>query len=282
MSLTQRTCHLVFGAILLAISALMPVKAHAQDGIESTSTSLKIVATPYLWLLGVDGTFSVAGISIPVAIKPFELIGSADSAVGFQGRFSVTSERWGALADVTYGSMDLGLVPLPPVTIFGITVPVSATTLAGDVVLLEMMGSAALFEANQGLADFEGLSWNVRALAGFRYASLSLDGGLALGPVANVSDSWFDPLFGMLWFASSDSGWRGELLTLIGGFGAGTDLTWTLEGGARYAFAMQSVDLSVWGGYRALSLDRTASDLLPGTTFEMLAHGPLVGIGVEF
>lgn len=282
MSVVDRAWHLVFSVFVFTIAPLISVDAQAQVETEPAAARLNITATPYFWLLGVDGTFSVAGLPIPVDIKPFELISSADSAVGFQGRISATSGRWGALADLTYGSIDLGIVPLPPVTIFGIAVPVPATTVAGDVILLEVMGSAALFESNRPLASFHGWSWNARALAGFRYASLSLDGGIALGPVANVTDSWFDPLLGVLWLASSDTGWRGEALTLIGGFGAGTDFTWTIEGSIRYAFKVQSVDLSVWAGYRALSLDRTASNLLPGTEFQMLAHGPVIGVGVEY
>lgn len=123
----------ILSLAFVAGSLVVSPPAHCNEREVAASDHLHVSVTPYLWLLGISGTFSVAGLSIP-----------------------------------------------------------------------------ALFESNRPLASFDGWSWNARALAGFRYASLSVDGGLSFGPVANVSDSWFDPLFGVLWLASSDTGWRGE------------------------------------------------------------------------
>jgi hypothetical protein len=65
----------------------------------------------------------------------------------------------------------------------------------------------------------------------------------------------------------------------IGGFGAGSQFTWNVEGVFLYRVA-HLVSLGV--GYRALDIDYQRGSGATKFTFDMLIHGPLLGAVFHF
>jgi hypothetical protein len=118
--------------------------------------------------------------------------------------------------------------------------------------------------------------------AGIRYWDVDLDLVLVDGPGGgfDLGDRWVDPVVGARivrdiaedWFLTA----RGDL----GGFGIGSDFSWTLQGGVGY-------DVGTWfslvAQYKALGVDfendkAGANSLLYDTTM----HGPLLGFVFHF
>lgn len=65
----------------------------------------------------------------------------------------------------------------------------------------------------------------------------------------------------------------------VGGFGVGSDLTWSLVGSIQYHVSRQ---VSVGGGYRALDIDYTQGSGANRSALDVLMHGPLLGAVFRF
>jgi len=269
--------------LILAISLVNPVfcRAAGYDSVGESTVNLEIV--PYFWLLGINGRLSVLGLSIPLNINPLQLAGDADSAAGLEGKVRLSRGRWSALADVSYGHLEFGWIPLPPVTIIGFPIPLPAARLSGNVLLVDVTGEYRLVAEPKTVAGMEAWRWTADGLLGFRAAKVLVDGGLALGVGTQLDDGWVDPLVGVAFTARHDPGLQLNVRALIGGFGAGSDFTWSLETSAGYGFPLgNSLEGRLWAGYRILSLDRTPEPATLAASFDAVAHGPVIGIGAEF
>jgi hypothetical protein len=126
-------------------------------------------------------------------------------------------------------------------------------------------------------------SVSVDALAGGRYVSLQ-PGITVTGPRGREVDverdvDWLEAYVGgrgLLTLAERFTfGVQGD----IGGFGAGSQFTWNVEGVFLYRVA-RVVSLGL--GYRALGTDYRRGSGAAKFTFDMLIHGPLLGAVFQF
>jgi hypothetical protein len=62
---------------------------------------------------------------------------------------------------------------------------------------------------------------------------------------------------------------------MIGGFGAGSDLTWDVMAAVGYEITDR---VAAIGGYRALSVDYSDDGFL----FDVVQHGPILGVRIAF
>lgn len=126
-------------------------------------------------------------------------------------------------------------------------------------------------------------SMSVDALAGGRY--VFLESGITItGPRGREVDverdvDWLEPYVGgrvLLTLAERFTfGVQGD----IGGFGAGSQFTWNVEGVFLYRVA-RLVSLGI--GYRALDVDYQRGSGTTKFKFDMLIHGPLLGAVFHF
>jgi hypothetical protein len=99
--------------------------------------------------------------------------------------------------------------------------------------------------------------------------------GLLPGTKVEQSTSWVDPIVGVrLGVELPDRFFLGALGD-VGGFGAGSELTWQAFAGFGYRFNPR---WSVTAGYRALGLDFKRG----GFELDAIMHGPVAGIGFRF
>lgn len=121
----------------------------------------------------------------------------------------------------------------------------------------------------------------IEPYVGVRYVNTKFDvavtggGPLGLGNSADVKAHWWDPLIGV----------RGRLpltdqLTLagsanIGGFGAGSELTWEIFAGLDYAFNER---FSANAGFRYIAIDYEGSR----GELDLDMYGPLLGMTLRF
>jgi hypothetical protein len=138
----------------------------------------------------------------------------------------------------------------------------------------------------------------VDVLAGARYwyqeADLSLDVTAALDvgdlQIAGArafarsgSVDWLDPVIGARVRYTVAPGHELLLRGDIGGFGVGSDLSWQALGA--YGFELgtyQGISFSGVIGYRALYVDYVQGEGRSRYEFDMLQHGPVLGLSARF
>jgi len=69
----------------------------------------------------------------------------------------------------------------------------------------------------------------------------------------------------------------------VGGFGVGSDFSWQAVAGYAWDFAVwNGVTFSGVLGYKALYVDYTQGEGLSRYGFDMLQHGPVLGVNMRF
>ena len=89
------------------------------------------------------------------------------------------------------------------------------------------------------------------------------------------TQAWADPVLGTRLRVSLTDKWFAVVAGDVGGFGAASDFTWQAYGGNDYQFNER---WSLKVGYRALGVDYENS----GFKFDVVQHGPLIGLGIGF
>jgi hypothetical protein len=73
-----------------------------------------------------------------------------------------------------------------------------------------------------------------------------------------------------------------QFLGDIGGFGVGSDLTWQLFAGYSFDFAVWQSILHGLVGYRALAVDYSQDSGTNQDNFDLIVHGPVVGLSFRW
>ena len=216
---------------------------------------------PYGWVTAVDGKITLRGITSDVHDSAIDTLKSLDFA--FMAAAEIRYKRWGILGDFIYAKTT-SLSSTPRDVLF--------STATAD--LEEFIGTFLLeyrpLEAKWGFLD---------VLAGARvYAitsSLHLQGHLLPNLDITRYLSWVDPIIGIKgriqvshWFFINAYG-------DVGGFGAGSDLTWQALLGSGFQVSRWC---GIIAGYRALGYNFRQND----ATLDLISHGPYVGVDITF
>ena len=295
----QRLTRTIYGSLLLfelATSAVNVASAadlgpSAPPVVQTAPSPWSIRFTPYGWLTSMNGTQTVRGRSVKVDASFIDLVEKSDTLVALMGDFEARYGRIALLADLVWSKVgfDGGTVrsrSLAP----GITGSVGAS-LGLDVEMAILEAGVAYEVARSGPLAID-------VLGGVRYwyqqadLSLSLAAGVSAGDLEVVggrgiarsgSVDWLDPVIGArLRYAvlpGHDLFLRGD----IGGFGAGSEFSWQAIAGYSFDFATyQGVTFSGVVGYRALYVDYSRGEGRQRYEFDMLQHGPVLGLSARF
>ena len=105
----------------------------------------------------------------------------------------------------------------------------------------------------------------------------------ALGIARSGSVDWVDPVFGARLRYTVAPGHELFLRGDVGGFGLGSDFSWQAIGGYGFDFgAWQGITFSGIVGYRALYVDYAQGFGRTRYEFDMLQHGPVLGVSMRF
>lgn len=285
---------LALGAVLLASAVCLA--AAPDDGSASSSETRKPwaleIAMP-LWIPGNYGTLKVHDRTSKIDVSPGDMIDLLTSGHAFAGAgyFDFRYDRVFAYVDAVGGYADESVSESVPIKRFP---------------RLGRLSIDANAKLKQVLSDF-GVGYRLGAwtlgnrkrpftldvFGGARYywfltrvrasASIPKLSRLGVHRAADVSQSfdWADPLIGVRWevpvLDCVSATFRGD----IGGFGAGSDLSWNLVGGFRYWVPYSPLDSHpyIGVGYRALSFDR--SDGSDGE-LDLEFRGPYGSMGFVF
>ena len=137
-----------------------------------------------------------------------------------------------------------------------------------------------LYAGYQAFAQYPALE----LITGLRYIDQEIEVNVTTaGPAPQIvtGDSWIDPFIGLRYISPLSNNWGWMLRGDIGGFGVGSDFSWRVDVGARYAFAKQ------WEaaiGYKLLDIDYETgtSGSLSRYAWDGTEAGITLGVGYHF
>jgi hypothetical protein len=248
-----------------------------------------VILAPYGWMPGVSGDTTVKGRTTDIDVGPFRVLEHIDGvpAMGY------AEARNGPLAlysDIIYAPLSVGASRARSFD----RLSLDAT---GDVDIREtIIEAGAVYEIGKWPL-FTG--WTaIDLLAGARYWRESVDINLALSAtldttglvltrgraIARSGDvEWVDPLVGLRLRQQLAPGHDLLLRGDVGGFDAGSQFSWNVL--AAYTFQIgtySGVNYSGLLGYRALSVDFEKGSGPTRFEFDLIQHGPLLGLTVSF
>lgn len=243
--------------LALLLAGALPVAAQA-DGATTDDTGWRQSAIIYLLAPTISGTTGIGPVDSDVEIDPKSVFESLDGA--FLGIYAAEKGRWGVLADVIY--MDL------------------RADLEGDLGVLS--GRLTNKQFNLALAATYRLSEQWQLLAGGMYTDLSLKLDVQR-PNQSVrrrtSESWIDPVVGARFTTPTGEKWEFGAMALVGGFGVGSDLLWSLNASFSYAFSDR---MRLMLGYRYIDFDYEDGAGRDRFRFDVAEHGPALGVRFDF
>jgi hypothetical protein len=246
---------------------------------------------PYGWLTALDGTQTVRGRSAKVNLSFLDIVEKSDTLVALMGDFEARKGPFAVYADVVWSKIGASAgdvktrAPAPGIT-----------GVVGRSLSLDIEMAIAEVGAAYEFARFGALSFDVVAGARYWYqqADLSLDltgtfdvGDLTIvgsrGIARSGSVEWLDPLIGARLRYSLFPGHELFLRGDVGGFGVGSDFSWQAVGGYIFDFATRGgTTYSGVIGYRALAADYSQGAGRRLYEFDIVQHGPVLGLSIRF
>jgi hypothetical protein len=227
---------------------------------------LQVIATPYLWLAGVNATISTPlrrAPTVDTSVGAFQLLGHLDG-VPFLGTIEISDG---------------------PLSLLGgaIHLPVGTDITTRNVFF---SGGSAELNANAGTALllYHALHTPVQSLdagIGFRawdfYSNLTLNGRIVPTVSITRQAQWADPLLGARYHREFGNGWGVTAYGDLGGFGVGAHVDWQVYGTIDYVLKPW---VSLHLGYRSLNFVYSAENSALG--FNVHMKGPLFGASFQF
>jgi hypothetical protein len=246
---------------------------------------------PYGWLTSLDGTQTVRGRSVKVNASFTDIVEDSDTLVALMGDFEARYGRLGLYTDVVWSNVSFSgntvktRSPAP-----GITGTVG--TAVGLDLETAIVEAGAIYEA----ARIGPLAFDL--VAGARYWYMKTDLSLDVAGTLEVGDlevagaraiarsgsiDWVDPFVGGRLRYALVPGHELFLRGDVGGFGAGSQFSWQAVGGYTWDFGVwNNITFSGVIGYRALYVDYERGSGRTRFEYDMLEHGPIVGLSMRF
>lgn len=264
-------------AILAALLVASPAFALA-DPVEEVDANLAasepsdwlIQVTPYIWAAALKGSVSPFQRGPEVSVeKSFSDIMDSLNMAGFinlwgrQGNWIISGDIM--FVDTT-NSHTTGPLPALPGVPAGLRVK-------GE---LDSKQFSATLQGGYRFHDAQGIT--IDALAGARYWNISNRVTVsAAGRSVEFEESfdWFDPIVGARIFVPINDEWSFQAQGDIGGFGVGSDRTWSLLATVNWIVTEHA---SISAGYKVLDVDYSDD----GHVFDTQLRGPVIGATWRF
>ena len=264
----------MMGTCVIAL-ALCGASAYAGESpsTQTAQSKWQFDVIPYFWMAGMGGDVTVRGREADISTSFSDIWDNLD--LGAQLHAEAKKGCWGLFFDGTY--LDLsrsGEVVRHPV--FGPT--------EGEVEVTEwLIELGGLYEAAKWTIDKDRAVY-LDVLGGGRYWDIETEITLsnpALDRSFNVSGSedWIDPFVGLRLRADLGKNFLLALRGDLGGFGVGSDFSWNASVVLGYKFTRL---ISAYVGYRALSVDYEDGSGDDRFVFDVIMHGPMIGLGFHF
>jgi hypothetical protein len=282
--------------LLLAACLALAVSARA-DGMAPPTRGTKPKSewtyqfTPYGWVPWVQGDATVRGRHFNVYASPVNVLENLDFA--WMSYMQAKNGPLTLFADVIYGDLTSSGTVFRSGSADGISATVGATLAAEyQFWIVEAGGMYEIMRwHNRGPAALEMLAggryWHQQldvdvALAGtVNYDGLTVSGNRAIASSGGVD--WVDPFLGARLRWQPAPGEEVSLRGDVGGFGAGSKFTWQALAAYNWRLCTQgALTLDGYVAYRALSVDYAQGSGSDRYVFDVIQHGPVVGVTGRF
>jgi hypothetical protein len=238
-----------------------------------------------------NGTQTVRGRSAKVDATFIDIVEKSDTLAALMGTFEARNGPFTLYSDLVWSK-----VGVEGSNIRSRSLTPGVTTTVGTSLKFEFQMAIVEVGASYEVARAGPLAFDV--LAGARYwyqeADLSFDlartidvGDLervgARGFARSGSVDWLDPVIGARMRYAVAPGHELFLRGDVGGFGVGSKFSWQAIGGYGVDFgAWNGIAFSGVLGYRALYIDYAQGSGRTRYEFDMLQHGPVLGISMRW
>jgi hypothetical protein len=229
---------------------------------------------PYLWLPAMQGEITVRGHTVDVDLDLGDTLDLIFESLQFAFMGRAEAHKGPLLFTLDLMYLDL---EGEQTTTRGLNADLTTKLLITEFGAGYRLGTFAL-----GPVVYPYLA--VDFLTGGRYVSLETGlrftgGRVGIDADVERDEDWIEPFVGgrfILMFST-----RAALIVRgdVGGFGIGSDLTWNLVGTFQY-YLSRAVSLDV--GYRAFDIDYDQGSGATLFKFDVLMHGPLLGVVFRF
>lgn len=263
---------------MFSLALWLPRNAYAADTVyskqEITTPSATnnahwaLQITPYIWATGLKGEVSPFGLGPTVDVnRSFSEGRDGLNVAGFVniwGRY----DRVVLSANVMYtDTSDSNIYRFPG------TAQLPAIDVTGDIDTKQFMGT---FQGGYRVLDTPDLTLD--ALVGVRLWHISNEikaSGLGRSESYHESFSWVDPVIGSRLFMNLSSRLSLQAQVDVGGFGVGSDLTWSFLTTVNYIL---TENLALSAGYKVLDVDYKHR----GHVYDVRFSGPVLGLTYRF
>ena len=273
---------IVFMAVLVTTAALRAGEPSSADqsmdeAVNATGadSAWRFDLKTWTWLMGLEGETGVGTLDVDVDADFGDVLSASDSLLGFSGRLEVGTGPLAGFVDGTWarigaenrdGPGGVGRVDVTQelgVVDFGLMYRVYTGPLLGDA------------ESVQGdtLIDVYG---------GARYITLGVELDPDGLPRRSVDKDWIDPIVGIKIVQPLTERLDVEIWGDVGGFGASSDITWSATAVVGFDFTLFNFPSTFYGGYRAVGWDYRDGSGVRAFKWDIIMHGPIIGIVVKF
>ncbi|HWE15611.1 MAG TPA: hypothetical protein VG758_00285 [Hyphomicrobiaceae bacterium] len=264
-------------------------------GSTSTPGPWTLTVVPYGWLAGLNGHTTVKGRTTDIDADPIEILEHLDG-VPLMGFAEARAGRFALYGDIVYAPLgtEAGASRTRGAATLDATLGVDVEqTIAEIGAAYEIAGwrSFSVLGFGPGLTAID-------VLAGARYwrqdvevqlaltalldvAGLSVSGSRAIARAGGVE--WVDPLVGLRLRHRLAPGQELVLRGDVGGFDAGSTFSWNVVGAYSFEIAAHAgVIYSGILGYRALAVDYEKGSGATRYEYDVVQHGPIIGLKASF
>jgi hypothetical protein len=289
----------VLGHIAGAAACLAAASAAAE---EPAADKWQFSIAPYIWTTALNGDLALHGRPADIDASFVDILQDTDSVIGLEGRFELRKGSWGAYVDGLYNRLGADetferQLRQPPENRpirdrLGENRPSSIEASVSVVNELAIVEAAVFYrigkwplETSPDETRTGTPSLAIEPYAGARYTYLGVDLDITTER-STISDDgnedWVDPIIGARFIIDLSERWQLLMGGDVGGFGVGSDFTWSALGLVGYEFPLFGAQATAVGGYKALYQD---FDDGSGTTlfkWDMTLHGPIIGLVILF
>ena len=308
LSLSRNACRALLGVTTCVLTSSTLLAADlGPDALSHRAPAdlnqWQLSIAPYAWFPWLTGDLTIKGQTADINTNIFELLGESDSVfpwetdtiIPWMGYMEARKGKMSAYFDSIYAKVALSgdaarqAKPLPNLSL-------GARGQAGVNFKYAVIEAGAAYEIGRWGAHGDTA---IDLFAGARYwhqelsLSLAIEGAFTLpngfqrsgGVVGSgtLSADWVDPLVGLRVRYGISPGQGLVLRGDIGGFGAASDFTWQVV--TTYNFELGETHGILWSGvvgYRALYADYSEGTGSSRYAYDLLQHGPLLGLKMRF
>lgn len=246
----------------------------------------QFTSTTYVWATSLNGDVAVKGQSSDVDASFHDILKESDSIIAFEGRLGVQKGDWGAYIDGIYNR--IGAKADAGGQIVSLDVDATMELVILEAAVFYQVGAWPLSLGASG-AETAPPRLTLQTYAGARYTSLDVDLDLELKALgqkrhaqADGSEEWVDPIVGSRVILDFAERWQILVGGDVGGFGVGSEFTWSALGVLGYGFELFGHPSHAVAGYRALYQDYEDGNGSNQFKWDMTIHGPIIGLVTRF